>query len=194
MRIHTGCTMMLGAMLCSGTLVAQSGSTGTTAGAASQSAASTTADSLNTGTAPKLSDKAFVKKAIMGNHSEIDAAQLALQKSSNDQVKQYAQKMVDDHTKMLDELHTLAQSQNIKYEDKPTPEGAKLKAKLEGLSGTAFDKAYINGMIKDHKEDVQDFTNESSNGKVQPVKDAASKSLPIIQDHLQMVQGLKSGM
>ena len=162
---------------------------GSAAGSAMATPTNINADPTATGTYP--SDKTFVKKAIMGNNAEIDTAKMALQKSQNQAVKDYAQKMIDDHTKMLDSLHTLAQTDNIQFEDKPTPMGQKLAAKLQGLDGPAFDKAYINGMVKDHKEDVRDFSTEINHGKKQDVKDAASQSLPIIKQHLQIVEGLQ---
>ena len=201
MRMNTGMTLMLAGVLCTGTMMAQSPSSGTTSGsnpagttgsaAGSQEATpqNMNSDPTTMGTAP--SDSTFVKKAIMGNNAEIDTAKMALQKSQNQQVKDYAQKMIDDHGKMLDTLHMLAQSNNIKFEDKPTPMGQKLAAKLQTLDGSAFDKAYVDGMVKDHKEDVKDFSTEINHGKKQDVKDAASQSLPIIQQHLQMVEGLK---
>ena len=203
MRRQTCCTMMLGVAMAAGTMYAQ-----TNGGGGSPTAGSTGAGTAGGSTSPnatpmpgamdstmnspmKMDDKAFVKKAIMGNNGEIATAKMALDKSQNDQVKQYAQKMIDDHTKMLDDLHTIAQQENIKFEDKPTPDGMKLSKKLEALNGPAFDKAYIDGMVKDHKGDVRDFTMESQSGKDQATKEAATKSLPVIKDHLQMVQGLQ---
>ena len=179
MRIVTGCAVMLGAVMTAGVMQAQTSGTnagGTVGGAASGAAqgvgrgASSAANATSsvagdTGVgAPVLSDKGFVSKAISGNYNEIDAAKMALQKSQNDQVKQYAQKMIDDHQKLLDDLHALAGQENIKYKDEPTSEGKKLAKKLDGLNGTAFDKAYVDGMVKDHKEDVRDFTTEINSG------------------------------
>ena len=204
MRILMGCTLMMGAVMASGTMFAQTGgaATGAANGAASagsaagnSAAAATNAVAGDTGVgAPVMGDKMFVKKAISGNYNEIDASKMALQKSQNDQVKQYAQKMIDDHQKMLDDLHALAGQENIKFKDEPTSEGKKMAAKLNGLSGGDFDKAYVTGMVKDHKEDVRDFQAEINSGKDQPTKDAAQKSLPVIQDHLQMIQGIQQSM
>ncbi len=203
MRISMGCMLMLGAVLATGTMQAQNGTgapnqgsggsgTGVTPSTAAGATSSTAGD---TGVGvPVLSDKAFVSKAISGNYNEIDASKMALQKSQNDQVKQYAQKMIDDHQKMLDDLHALAGQENVKFKDEPTADGKKMAKKLDGLNGSEFDKAYVNGMVKDHKEDVRDFTAEINTGKDQPTKDAAQKSLPIIQDHLQMIQGIQKSM
>lgn len=202
MRVGMGCTAMLGAILMTGAMQAQTGST-PSQGAGSAAPGSATPGgpnpvngSMNDPTAAGMgvSDKAFVKKAIMGSNGEIDAAKLALQKSSNDQVKQFAQKMIDDHTKLLDDMHQVAQAQSIKYVDKPSPSAMKLHKKLDGLNGAAFDKAYVDGMVKDHQEDVKDFTRESNDGKMQPVKDAAGKGLPVIQEHTQMIEGIQKGM
>ncbi len=195
---------MLAGVLCTGTMMAQSTPAGTTSGSSTPS--STTAGSaagsqmaapLNSNTDPTAiapSDSTFVKKAIRGSNGEIAAAKMALQKSQNQQVKDLAQKIVDDHTKMLDDLHTIAQSDNIKFEDAPSPSAQKLSAKLEKLDGAAFDKAYVTGMVKDHKMDVRDFSQEINNGKKQDVKDAATKSLPMIKEHLDMAEGLQKSM
>ena len=204
MRILMGCTLMMGAAMAAGTMPAQTGGVATGAANGARSAGSAVGNSTASATnsvagdtgvgAPVMGDKMFVKKAISGNYNEIDASKMALQKSQNDQVKQFAQKMIDDHQKMLDDLHALAGQENIKFKDEPTSEGKKMAAKLDGLNGPAFDKAYVAGMVKDHKEDVRDFNAEINTGKDQPTKEAAQKSLPVIQDHLQMIQGIQKSM
>ncbi len=206
MRLFMGCAVMLGAVMAAGTMRAQAPGATNTGGANagtpntspagnSPAAGATSSMAGDTGIgSPVMGDSLFVKQAIMGNNGEIAAAKMALAKSQNQQVKDYAQKMIDDHTKMLDELHALAAQEKIKYKDEPTGDGKKLAKKLDGLSGAEFDKAYVDGMVKDHKGDVRDFTGEVNTGKDQPVKDAAQKSLPTIQEHLQMVQGLQKSM
>lgn len=204
MRLNTGMTLMLAGVLGVGTMAAQStppGTTGGTSNPSSTTAGSAAGSQMAQGTNPNMdptalppSDSTFVKKAIRGSNGEIDAAKLALQKSQNQQVKDYAQKMIDDHTKLLDDMHTVAQQNNIKFQDEPTPSAQKLHAKLEKLDGTAFDKAYVDGMVKDHKEDVRDFSQEVNSGKKQDVKDAATKGLPVIKEHLDMIQGIKKSM
>ena len=192
MRMTTGMGLMMAAVLGSGMVMGQTAPAGSAAGSSMADAPNINADPTTKGVYP--SDNTFVKKAIMGNNGEIDAAKLALQKSQNQQVKDFAQKMVDDHTKMADSLKQIAQQDNIKFEDKPSPAAMKLHAKLEGLDGAAFDKAYVNGMVKDHKEDVREFSTEINHGKKQDVKDAASSSLPTIKEHLTMIEGIQKGM
>lgn len=139
-------------------------------------------------------DQTFLKAAIAGSHSELDAARLALKTSKNDQVRQFAQRMVDDHTKMLADLHQVEQGQALKYPDAASAEGMRLRRKLAGLKGAAFDKAFVDGMVKDHEGDVRDFSKEAETGTNAAIKGAAETSLPTIKEHLEMVQGLQKSM
>ena len=178
MRIHIGVVAVLGAVMTAGAQVpnASSGEQNHALGKVMQAAGSP--------------DQVFLKKAIEGNNGEIDAAKLALKTSKNDQVKQYAQKMVDDHTTMLGELHQVEQGQTLKYKDTSSAAARTLHAKLVALKGAAFDRAYVNGMVKDHEADVKEFSEEAETGKDAAIKAAAEKSLPTIKEHLGMVQGL----
>src|ERR1700761_3553058 len=106
-------------------------------------------------------DKEFVKKAIEGNMAEVQMGQLALEKSSDDQVKQFAQRMVDDHTKMLDQMKPVAEQMGVKIPGGPSKGQMKSMDKMKGLSGEAFDQAYIKEMVKDHKKDSSEFKQEA---------------------------------
>ena len=138
-----------------------------------------------------MPDQTFLRAAIEGNHGELAAAHLAMKRSSNDQVKQFAQRMLDDHTKMLQDLHGVEQGQRLKYADGSSAAGLRLQRKLMRLKGAAFDKAFVDGMVKDHEEDVRDFTKEVETGQNPAIKGAAEASLPTIKEHLEMVQGLQ---
>jgi putative membrane protein len=61
-------------------------------------------------------------------------------------------------------------------------------AKLEKLQGAAFDKAYMDDMVKDHKKDVKDFQKQSKSAKDPEVKNFAAQTLPTLQEHLQMAE------
>jgi putative membrane protein len=138
------------------------------------------------------SDQQFVTKAAQGGMAEVALGELAASKGSNDAVKQFGQKMADDHGKANDELKSLAQQKNITL---PTDLDAKHKAdqdRLSKLSGDAFDKAYMSHMVKDHKKDVAEFQKESTSGKDSDVKQWAGKTLPTLQEHLKMAQDTAS--
>jgi putative membrane protein len=107
--------------------------------------------------------------------------------------------MVDDHTKMGDEMKPIAQQLDVKVPDAPSKKNQAMLTKLQALSGDQFDQAYIKMMVKDHKKDLSDFKMESENAQNPALKEAATKGAGIIQQHLEMIQqiaktgGAKSG-
>jgi putative membrane protein len=166
---------------------------GAGAGAPSQAGQNPSMDQMNNmqqqGQTSPL-DKMFVQKAMQGGMAEVQLGQLTLQKSNNEQVKQFAQKMIDDHGKMNDQMKPVAQQLGVSVPQQPSKKDRQTMSKLQALSGTDYDQAYIKDMIKDHKQDLSDFQNEASSGQDPTVKDAAAQGSKIIAQHLQMVQQL----
>ncbi len=143
------------------------------------------AGAMNSGPAM---DKTFVKKALEGNMAEIQMGQLALQKSNDDQVKQFAQRMVDDHGKMQDQLKPVAEQMGVKVPDAPPKGDMKKMDKMKSLSGDAFDQAYIKDMVKDHKKDSSDFKQEAQSTQNPQLKQLATEGGQTIDSHLQQIQ------
>lgn len=139
-------------------------------------------------TSASSSDKKFVRSALEGGNAEVKLGQLAAQKGSSDDVKQFGQKMVDDHTKLGDQMKQIAEQQGINVPDGVPAKDKALEAKLNSLSGDAFDKAYIKAMVQDHKKDLSEFKKEASSGNDTSIKDAASQGAQVISEHLQMAQ------
>src|SRR4051812_34394375 len=120
--------------------------------------------------------------------AEVELGRLAADKASNADVKKFGQRMVDDHTKANDELKMIASSKNITL---PTAVDAKHKAtadRLSKLSGAAFDAAFMQTMVQDHRKAVASFKRESQTGKDAEIKAFAGKTLPTLEDHLKMAQ------
>jgi putative membrane protein len=143
------------------------------------------ASGMNTGPAV---DKAFVKKALEGNIGEIEMGKLALQKSNDDQVKQFAQRMVDDHGKMQDQLKPAAEQMGVKVPDGPSKGQMKSMDKMKALSGDAFDQAYIKDMVKDHKGDDSDFKMEAQSTQNPQLKQLVMQGDQTIESHLQQIE------
>ncbi len=139
---------------------------------------------------PSPMDRLFVTKAMQGSMAEVQLGQLTLQKSNNEQVEQFAQRMIDDHTKLNDQMKPVAQQLGVTVPNQVSKNDRKTLAKLQALSGSAYDQAYINDMVKDHKQDLNDFQMEASSGQDQTVKDAATQGSKVIAQHLQMAQQL----
>jgi putative membrane protein len=135
-----------------------------------------------------MSDKTFVKKAMEGGMAEVKLGQMASEKASSPDVKQFGQKMVDDHSKLNDQMKPIASQMGINPPSDLSGKDKALQSKLEGLSGDQFDKAYMQAMVKDHRKDLSEFQKEASNGKNPQVKDAAQQGAQVIQEHLQMAE------
>jgi len=142
-----------------------------------------------TASSPSTSaDQDFVTKAAQGNSAEIELGKIVAAKSKDPNVKQFAQMMVKDHTATLNELQELAQSKNLNFNDDLPDDAKALQTKLSGDTGKQLDKDYMDGMLEDHQKDVQEFTDQSQKAKDSDVKQWASKTLPILQKHLEKAQ------
>lgn len=131
------------------------------------------------------SDAQFAMKAAQGNMAEVALGQLATQKSQNDDVKKFGQRMVDDHQKAQQDLEGVASKANFAL---PKTVNAQQKAeqqRLEKLSGAAFDRAYMQMMVKDHTKDVAEFQKEANNTAANAdLRDFAKRTYPTLDDHL----------
>jgi putative membrane protein len=142
----------------------------------------------------KSADVKFADKAAQGGMAEVELGQLAAQKASNADVKAFGQQMVDDHSKANDQLKAVASKENITLPNTVDSKDEGLYKKLQGLSGPDFDKTYVKAMVKDHQEDVKEFQKEADKGKDPQIKNFASQTLPILQQHLSKIQSIQSRM
>jgi len=133
-------------------------------------------------------DEAWVMKIAKGSMAEVELGKLAAEKGSSDAVKQFGQRMVDDHSKANDELKTLAQSKKITLPTEIAGEEKALRDRLMKLSGPAFDQAYVKAMVNDHLKAVSEFRTESRSGTDPEVKAWAAKTLPTLEEHLKMAR------
>ena len=136
--------------------------------------------------------KTFAMKAADGGMAEVELGRLAAQKGSNDRVKQFGQKMVDDHTKANDNLKQAAGQAGIELPADTSAKHKQLVQKLSGMSGAAFDKAYMDAMVKDHVEDVAEFEKASKAPGNSPIRTFAASTLPTLKEHLQMAREIDS--
>jgi putative membrane protein len=139
-------------------------------------------------------DNAFAMKAGQANLAEIELGKLALQKSMNDDVKKFAQMMIDDHGKALDELKGIAGKKNITLATDLDAEHKKLSDRLSKLSGAEFDRAYIPAMVDGHKKVAADLRKESQSGSDPELKAWASNVLPTVEAHLKQAETINKGL
>jgi putative membrane protein len=152
------------------------------------------AANANRGAGRMSSDMKFATEAAMGGMAEVEMGRLAAQKGASDEVRQFGRRMVDDHTKANEDLMRVASGKGMTL---PAALDAKHQAemqKMSALSGEAFDRAYVKSMVKDHKKDVGEFRKESARGADSDIKSFATRTLPTLQEHLQMIQRIDAKM
>jgi putative membrane protein len=135
-------------------------------------------------------DAAFYKKAAEGGIAEVQLGKLAQDKAPTASVKEFGAMMVTDHSAANDKLKAIASRKGIKLPTSPSVVQMATKTKLEVLSGPAFDKSYIKGMVEDHEEDIKEFQTEAASGRDPDAKAYAVATLPTLQTHLKKIQAI----
>jgi putative membrane protein len=133
-------------------------------------------------------DQKFATGAANVGVAEVAIGKLATEKASSPDVKTFAQRMVDDHSKANEELKTLAQNKQMTLPTTIDAEHQAVLDKLSKLSGDAFDKAYMQEMVNGHRKVVAMFRTASKSAADADVKAWAAKTLPTIEEHLKMAQ------
>ena len=143
-------------------------------------------------TGGQMQDHTFMKKAAEGGMAEVKLGELAQQNGQSQQVKDFGQRMVTDHTKANDELKQVAVQQNVSLPTSPGSHDQAEYNKLSKLHGDAFDKAYAKMMVADHKKDISEFKREADSGSDPQVKSFANQTLPTLQEHLQLAEKMNT--
>jgi len=140
--------------------------------------------------AEKFSDQQFVQKASASDLAEINLGRLAEQRAANAAVKQFGQKLVQDHTKSSTELLRLADKHGLRPAQQMDQHHQQTMDKLTRLSGTEFDRAFVKHMLHDHQEGVQLFKTAAKECQQADLKSFAGKTLPVLEEHLRTVKQL----
>lgn len=136
------------------------------------------------------SEAAFLKDAAMANLTEVEIGRMAEQKAQNDDVKQYARRMVSDHSKNMDKLQTLARQMNVDLPTQLDPQHRQMVDRHAQKSGAEFDRAYIDMMVQDHQKVVSKFDDQTDAATNEQVRDYAASTLPKLREHLRDAQEL----
>jgi putative membrane protein len=152
---------------------------------AGASAATIAADAERNPPAPSV----FVKKAALDGMTEVEAGKMALDKSQDPQIREFAQRMVKDHTKANTELESIAKAKGL---TPPKTLDAEHKAMVEALkskSGQEFDHAYAEHMNMDHSKAIALFESATKSNDAE-LAGFAEKTLPTLKEHKQLAQQL----
>ncbi len=135
---------------------------------------------------PAAVDQKFVKEAACGGKAEVMMGKLALEKSKNESVRSFAQKMIDDHSAANQKLESVAQAEGLTVPAEVGPKEQKVYDKLAKLDGKEFDLQYMKAMQKDHDEDVKEFEKASTTVKSASLRDFVTTTLPTLREHDKM--------
>jgi predicted outer membrane protein len=136
----------------------------------------------------------FPYQAYQDGKAEIRISQLALLKSSNTDVRSFAQRMIDDHSKANDQLATLADQKSIALPDDLSPVQTLAFVALASLSGREFDRVYAAYNVRAHEKDVSEFTTQSEQASDPDIKQFAQATLPVLNDHLAQAKTLRQSV
>lgn len=139
-------------------------------------------------------DKNFVMMADEGNSAEMAASKLALKKSKNPEVKEYAQKMIDDHIKLRADMAPFATQMGVTTPQPLNATHKVLSQRLAALSGKKFDMEYIKAMDQDHHKTVGMFNNEIATTSNADLKAVVSQGKPVVQMHTDMADQMAQKM
>jgi putative membrane protein len=137
-------------------------------------------------------DASFFKNAAEGGLFEVKAGNQAEQKANSQRVKDFGAMMVKDHTAASAKLGSIAASKNITLPTSPSVEQMATLAKLDVLTGDAYDKSYIRSQIKAHEETVELFKKEIASGQDADAKAFAAATLPTVEHHLKAAKAIAS--
>jgi putative membrane protein len=146
------------------------------------------------GAKPASADAPFIGTAAMDGLAEVEHGRLATQNAASPDVKQFAQRMVDDHSKAGDELKGLASQKDVTLATKLDDQHRAVQDKLAKLKGAAFDKAYMGQVVTAHLQAVALFQQEAKGGQDPDVKAWAAKTLPTLQEHLKMASSINAAV
>jgi putative membrane protein len=133
----------------------------------------------------------FLREAGYADLAEVELGQLAEQKASSPEVKQFAERMVNDHTKNDDQLKQVAKQEGVTLPDNLSPKDEETKERLEKFSGKEFDHAYMLDMVRNHTTDVAKFKDESKENISPAVKNYIDQTLPTLESHLKEARSVE---
>jgi putative membrane protein len=137
-------------------------------------------------TGQQMMDKQFVRAAMQGGLADVKLGTLATQKGSSD-VKDLAQKLVDDHSAMNKDLSEVADSMGVMLPKKMSKDDQAEYEKLNGLSGKDFDTEYLSYIVKAHWQTLHSFYTEASAAADPALQAEVVKAMGEMHDHMGLI-------
>jgi putative membrane protein len=137
-------------------------------------------------------DRTFALRAAQGNIDGADLGRLAMTHATSEDVKNFAKRIVEAHSKANGDLTAIADKEKITLPKDLGDKAQQLKTKLSAMKGADFDRMFLRTIIREHKDDIEMFQSEAQNGTDRRLKDFATKTLPVLREHLRMAEDCQS--
>lgn len=151
-------------------------------------------EDLNTEKGLQENSREFMKHAASANMMEVQLGQIAQEKATAKEVKDFGQMMVQDHSAANDKLKAIAQNKNVQLPDQMTQEHQENIEKLRKLSGKEFDKEYVNMMVEDHRKDVEKFEDMQDDIQDQELKQWTNNTLATLKKHKERIDQIENSI
>lgn len=139
-------------------------------------------------------DRKFMQEAAVGGMAEVAMARVAVERASSEAVRDYARKMIEDHTRANEELMQLASSKGVTLPTAPDAKHQQMLTRLGAMSGAEFDREYVRQAgVKSHEKMLKLVQNHSRKGRDADARAFAAKMTPAVQMHLDMARQLSAG-
>jgi putative membrane protein len=135
-----------------------------------------------------FTDSHFIRETTQHNQLEIKIGQLAARKSDNDQVKKFANEIVQDHTQLGQQLQKFSTKQELGAGSKLDHSEQAKYDKLEKASGTEFNHEFAKCMIKGHAKGISHFEKAAQSATDPALRSFAQQALPKLRQHMQMAR------
>lgn len=140
-------------------------------------------------------DATFVNKAAIGGMTEVELGRIAAEKGQSQEVKDFGNRMVTDHSKANDQLKSVASAMGATAPEKVDAKHQAIIDKFSKMpAGAAFDKAYAKNMVQDHEEDIAEFQKAAKEVKNADLKKFAEDTIPVMKEHLEMMKKIQASL
>jgi putative membrane protein len=156
----------------------------TTTTAPGRTAAGEKASSLSS------ADRKFMETAAQHGIAEVALGRIAAEKARSPEVKQFGERMVQDHTKANQQLMQLAQQKGVQLPKETDGKHKRMMESMSKMSADKFDREYMEEMVDDHKKDIGQFREAAKDAKDPDVKNFAATTLPVLEEHHKMAQSI----
>jgi putative membrane protein len=137
-------------------------------------------------------DLTFAQEAAAGGLKEVTLGELAQQQAKNEQVVQFGQHMVEDHSLANETLKTIAEEKGIQLPQELPADAQQKYQELQQLSDAEFDAAYMDEMVLDHEKTIELFEQQAESGEDAALRAFAEETLPTLREHHEMAKEVQS--